>query len=61
MQMDTELAKANVKAQQAAKRPNVFAFGEYSLDQHQNWIVGVAARYNLFSGIDKTRIFRLLN
>ena len=53
MQMDTELAKANVKAQQAAKKPNVFAFGEYSLDQHQNWIVGVAARYNLFSGIDK--------
>ncbi|HAB42109.1 MAG TPA: transporter, partial [Acinetobacter sp.] len=31
MQMDTELAKANVKAQQAAKKPNVFAFGEYSL------------------------------
>jgi len=55
MQMDTELAKANVKAQQAAKRPNVFAFGEYSLDQHQNWIVGVAARYNLFSGIDKNK------
>lgn len=55
MQMDTELAKANVKAQQATKKPNVFAFGEYSLDQHQNWIVGVAARYNLFSGIDKNK------
>ncbi|WP_168406342.1 TolC family protein [Acinetobacter indicus] len=55
MQMDTELAKANIKAQQAAKKPNVFAFGEYSLDQHQNWIVGVAARYNLFSGIDKNK------
>lgn len=55
MQMDTELAKTNVKAQQAAKKPNVFAFGEYSLDQHQNWIVGVAARYNLFSGIDKNK------
>jgi len=55
MQMDTELAKANVKAQQAAKKPNVFAFGEYSLDQHPNWIVGVAARYNLFSGIDKNK------
>ncbi|WP_180056865.1 TolC family protein [Acinetobacter sp. YH12090] len=55
MQMDTELAKANVKAQQAAKKPNVFAFGEYSLAQHQNWIVGVAARYNLFSGIDKNK------
>jgi outer membrane protein TolC len=25
------------------------------LDQHQNWIVGVAARYNLFSGIDKNK------
>ncbi len=55
MKMDTELAKANVKAQQATKRPNVFAFGEYSLDENQNWIVGVAARYNLFSGIDKNK------
>lgn len=55
MQMDTELAKANVKAQQAAKKPNVFAFGEYSLDQNENWIVGVAARYNLFSGVDKNK------
>lgn len=55
MKMDTELAKANVKAQQATKRPNVFAFGEYSLDENQNWIVGVAARYNLFSGIDKKK------
>ena len=53
MKMDTELAKANVKIQQAAKRPTVFAFGEYSLDENENWIVGVAARYNLFSGIDK--------
>ncbi len=55
MQLDTQLAQANVKAQQAAKKPNVFAFGEYSLDQNQNWIVGVAARYNLFSGIDKNK------
>ncbi len=55
MQMDTQLAKANVKAQNAAKKPSVFAFGEYSLDDKQNWIVGVAARYNLFSGIDKNK------
>lgn len=55
MQMDTQLANANVKAQTAAKKPNLFAFGEYSLDEKQNWIVGVAARYNLFSGIDKNK------
>ena len=55
MHMDTQLANANVKAQSAAKKPNVFAFGEYSLDDKQNWIVGVAARYNLFSGIDKNK------
>lgn len=55
MQMDTRLAKANVKVQNAAKKPSVFAFGEYSLDDKQNWIVGVAASYNLFSGIDKNK------
>ncbi|WP_291354758.1 TolC family protein [Acinetobacter sp. UBA3106] len=55
MQMDTQLANANVKAQSAAKKPNVFAFGEYTLDEKQNWIVGVAARYNLFSGVDKNK------
>ena len=55
MQMDTQLANANVKAQSAAKKPNFFAFGEYSLDEKQNWIVGVVARYNLFSGVDKNK------
>lgn len=55
MQMDTQLANQNVKIQSAAKKPTLFAFGEYSLDQNQNWIVGVAARYNLFSGIDKNK------
>ena len=55
MQMDTKLANANVKAQSAAKKPNLFAFGEYSLDEKQNWIVGVVARYNLFSGIDNNK------
>ncbi len=55
MQMDTRLADENIKAQQAAKKPTLFAFGEYSLDKDQNWIVGVAARYNLFSGIDKNK------
>lgn len=55
MQKDTQLAKANVKVQSAAKKPNVFAFGEYSLDDKQDWIVGIAARYNLFSGIDSNK------
>ena len=55
MQMDSQLANANVKAQSAAKKPNLFAFGEYSLDDKQNWIVGIVARYNLFSGLDKNK------
>lgn len=55
MKMDTQLANTNVKAQSAAKKPNLFAFGEYSLDEKQNWIVGVVARYNLFSGVDKNK------
>ena len=55
LQKDTELAKVKVKVESAAKKPTVFAFGEYSLDEHQNWIVGVAAQYNLFSGIDKQK------
>ncbi|WP_374528235.1 TolC family protein [Acinetobacter sp.] len=55
LQKDTELAKVKVKAESAAKKPTVFAFGEYGLDEHQNWIVGVAAQYNLFSGIDKQK------
>ncbi|MFV5404203.1 MULTISPECIES: TolC family protein [unclassified Acinetobacter] len=55
MQLDTQLAQTNVKIQEAAKKPSVFAFGEYSLDRKENWIVGVAARYNLFSGIDKNK------
>ena len=55
LQKDTELAKVKVKAESAAEKPTVFAFGEYSLDEHQNWIVGVAAQYNLFSGIDKQK------
>ncbi|WP_413351139.1 TolC family protein [Acinetobacter zhairhuonensis] len=55
LQKDTELAKVKVKAESAAKKPTIFAFGEYSLDEHQNWIVGVAAQYNLFSGIDKQK------
>ena len=55
MHMDTQLANQNIEINRAAQRPNVFAFGEYSLDKDQNWIVGVAARYNLFSGIDKNK------
>lgn len=47
MQLDTQLANANIQAQQAAK-PSLFAFGEYSLDENENWIVGVMAKYNLF-------------
>ena len=55
LKMDTQLANVNVKAQYAAKKPTVFAFGEYSLENKENWIVGVAASYNLFSGIDKNK------
>ena len=55
LQMDTQLAEENIKLQNAAKKPNLFAFGEYSLDADQNWIVGIAARYNLFSGLDKNK------
>ncbi len=36
-------------------RPNLMffsAFGEYGLEDNPHWIVGVAARYNLFSGVD---------
>ncbi len=55
MQIDTQLADENVKAQRAAKKPTVFAFAEYSLDKNENWIVGVVARYNLFGGLDKNK------
>ncbi|WP_139851599.1 TolC family protein [Acinetobacter pullicarnis] len=55
MQMDTQLANSNIKIQSAAKKPSIFAFGEYSLDDKNNWIVGVMARYNLFSGIDSNK------
>ena len=48
MQLDTQLANANIQVQQAAKKPSLFAFGEYSLDENENWIVGVMAKYNLF-------------
>ena len=49
--MDTQLANENVRIQQAAKKPSVFAFGEYGLDEKENWIIGVMAKYNLFSGV----------
>ncbi|MFT4019891.1 MAG: TolC family protein [Acinetobacter sp.] len=52
MQMDTDIAEQNIKLQSAAKKPSIYAFGEYTLDDKQNWIVGVVARYNLFSGIN---------
>lgn len=55
LQLDTELAAVNVSAKQAAKKPTVFGFAEYSVDEKQSWIVGVAARYNLFSGIDEQK------
>ena len=58
LQMDTELANENVKVQQATKKPSVFAFGEYGLDSKENWIVGVMAKYNLFSGIDNNKNIR---
>lgn len=52
MQKDIQLANAQVKIKSAATKPNVFAFGEYGLEDNPHWIVGVAARYNLFSGVD---------
>lgn len=55
LQIDTQLANENVKAQQSTQKPSVFAFGEYGLDQKENWIVGVMAKYNLFSGIDNNK------
>ena len=55
LQMDTQLANENVRIQQAAKKPSVFAFGEYGLGNKENWIVGVMAKYNLFSGIDNNK------
>ena len=58
LQMDTQLATENVKVQQSAKKPSVFAFGEYELDSKENWIVGVMAKYNLFSGIDNNKNIR---
>ncbi|MEG2883684.1 MAG: TolC family protein [Acinetobacter sp.] len=58
LQMDTELANENVKVQQATKKPSVFAFGEYGLDSKENWIVGVMATYNLFSGMDNNKNIR---
>ncbi|MFW1951105.1 TolC family protein [Acinetobacter beijerinckii] len=58
LQMDTQLANENIKVQQATKKPSVFAFGEYGLDSKENWIVGVMAKYNLFSGIDNNKNIR---
>lgn len=55
MQMNTKLAEQNVKAQNAAKKPNLFAFGEYSLDDKQDWIIGVVAKYNIFDGVNKNK------
>ncbi len=55
LRMDTALANEKVKVQSAAQKPKVFAFGEYALDSKENWIVGVMASYNLFSGINKNK------
>ena len=55
LEADTALSEENIKIQQAAKKPKVFAFGEYSLESNNDWIVGMAAQYNLFSGINKTK------
>ncbi|SDC05896.1 Outer membrane protein TolC [Acinetobacter boissieri] len=52
MKMDTQLAEQNIKIQRASQKPSIYAFGEYVIDHKENWVVGIAARYNLFSGID---------
>ncbi len=55
LRMDTQLANEKVKVHSASTKPKVFAFGEYALDNKENWIVGVMASYNLFSGLDKNK------
>lgn len=55
LEMDQALASEKINLHQAQQKPKVFAFGEYALDDKQNWIVGVMASYNLFSGIDSKK------
>lgn len=50
MQLDTQLAQQNIKIQEAEIKPKLYGFGE--VDQHKNWVVGIAAQYNLLSGIN---------
>jgi len=54
--MDTQLTQANVTAQNAAKKPHIFAFGEYSLDDKNNWIVGLAASTICSQALIKTKM-----
>lgn len=58
LEADSKLAAENVKVKNAAQKPKLFAFGEYALDEKDNWIVGVAAQYNLFSGVSKGKSIR---
>lgn len=55
LNLDIALADQRIDAEQASQKPKVFAFGEYTLDKGQNWVVGVAANYTLFSGIDRNK------
>ena len=58
LEADSLLAAENVKIKNAAQKPKIFAFGEYALDEKDNWIVGIAAQYNLFSGVNKHKSIR---
>jgi outer membrane protein TolC len=57
----SEQASQGVRAQQAELRPQVFLFGSYDLDRHDellsdpDWALGVGVRYALVSGTDRAR------
>lgn len=49
---DIELANERVGLAKSAKKPKVFALGEYTPDDG-DWFVGIAANYTLYSGLDR--------
>lgn len=55
LQADTELADEKINVHYASQKPKVFAFGQYSIDKQANWLIGIGASYNIFSGLDKNK------
>ena len=53
LRTDVRIAQNQVTLQEASKKPKVFALGEVALDD-QDWFVGVAANYTLYSGMDRS-------